>query len=220
MSTATLKPIPPKPDRDPRDSWLSVTQIIKIAGLTPWPVVSLDMVRRGVESGLDERQLRYVLQGVYPEVLQAKAELGSTVHQAVQDIEERSSIEPWWEGLDIEPYVKAYLKFREDTQYRATSVEKKVYNESYQYHGTYDSEGLLGGKFEAILDVKTTVKMGPEVAYQLAGYEGCLPTNPKRLRIGVQLKKDATYSLHEYKDRNDSKVFLAALTVAQAKGKS
>ena len=212
----TEQQVETKPKRDPRDNWLSVTRVLKLAGLSPWTEVELDQLRRGVEHGLDERRLRYILSGVYPEVLAAKADVGHNVHQAIADIE-HGLTEAWWEDETWTPYVTAYLKFREESHYKATLVEYRVYHESYPYRGDLDSLGMLNGKIEALIDVKTTVAMDPTIAYQLAGYEGCLPANPKRVRLGLQLKYDGDYQVHEYKDRNDHKILLAALTVATIK---
>lgn len=205
----------PKPERDERDSWLSVTTILKLAGLSPWQDVTLEMLRRGVEYGLDERKLRYVLQGVDPVVLDRKAELGKMVHQACQDIE-HGMTEPWWDGLDITPYVEAYLRFKQETGYVAAATEEQVFNEAYRFRGTLDSRGTMG-EIEALLDIKTIVQMGGHLAYQLAGYELALPANPRRYRFGLQLKKDGSYQLHSYTGRQDGQIFLAALAVAQAK---
>ena len=206
-----------KPARDPREDWLSVTKILKLAGLSPWRDVSLEELRRGVEHGLDERRVHYILSGVYPEVLEAKREAGSNTHLAIRDIE--SGIEEaWWEGEPWQPFVSAYQRFKAETNYTATLVEYKVFHDTYQYKGTFDSLGMFnGGKTEALIDVKTSSTMDPSMGYQLAGYDAALPTNPKRLRLGLQLKNDGTYQVHEYKDKNDSKIFLAALTVATVK---
>lgn len=204
------------PEKDPRDSWLSVTRILKLAGLSPWQDVALEMLRRGTEHGLTDRQLRYILQGVNPDVLDRKAELGQMVHQACQDIE-NGMTEAWWSDFDFAPYVASYQRFKQETGYKATATEQKVYNDTYRYRGTLDSVGTMGA-VDAILDIKTVVQMAADLPYQLAGYDLCLPPNPRRYRFGVQLKPDGTYAMHAYKDRNDSQIFLAAVAVAHAKG--
>ena len=203
--------------RDPRESWPSVTRILKAAGLSPWLDVDLDMLRRATEYRLSERVLRYILTGVYPEMLDAKRELGSMVHLAIRDIEHGIQ-DPWWEDEPWTAYVDAYLQFKEETHYTASLTEHRVYNDSYQYRGDLDSLGMLDGKVEALIDIKTVLDMDRAIGYQLAGYDGCLPANPKRVRLGLQLKKDGSYQIHPYNDRNDLKVFLAALVVANAKG--
>lgn len=208
---------PAKDARDPRLDWPSVTQILKIAGLSPWQDVTLDMIRRGLKSGVNELQLRYILQGVKPEVLDAKAELGTNVHLAIHDIETGLSVR-WWEGESYEPYIAAYLKFREECSFQAAALEEKVFNNTYQYNGRLDARGSMG-KFKVLLDVKTTSIMPEDLAYQLAGYDLCLEPDPKRLRFGLQLKPDGKYTLHEYKNRkDDEKVFFAALLIAKTKG--
>jgi len=204
------------PERDAREDWLSVTQILKLAGLSPWMDIDLDLLRRGVELGLDERRLRYLLNGVDPEILERKRERGVNVHMAIADIEHGLD-EAWWAGESWEPYVIAYQRFKAETKYTASLIEHRVYNETYQYRGDLDSLGMLDGKVEALIDVKTTVQMDPTIAFQLSGYAGALPPNPKRLRLGLQLMKDGTYKIHEYKNRNDNAIFLAALTVARVK---
>ena len=201
---------------DPRDAWPSVTRILKAAGLSPWQDVTLEQLRRGVQHGLDERKLRYILQGVDPAVLDAKAELGKMAHLAVEDIE-RGMTEAWWADSEIAPYAAAYLKFKSEMDYRAAAVELRVYNDAYHYQGTLDSWGQMG-EAEVVVDIKTTVAMPADLPYQLAGYDLCLAANPKRSRWGVQLKPDGTYRLNEYAGRNDAKIFLAAVAIAHTKG--
>jgi hypothetical protein len=202
-------------ERDPRTAWPSVTRILKLAGLSTWQDVTLDQVRRATEHRIPERTLAYLVQGVYPEVLERKRELGSNVHLACQDLER--GIEPWWDGMDIAPYVEAYRRFRSENEFRPTAWEQQVYNDTYKYKGRYDTLGMVG-TYEVLIDLKTTVQMAGELPYQLAAYDLCLNSNPKRLRWGVQLRKDGAYQLHEYKDRNDSRIFLAAVAIANAKG--
>ncbi|HEY6383446.1 MAG TPA: hypothetical protein VIY07_16790, partial [Pseudolabrys sp.] len=126
-------------------------------------------------------------------------------------------MEPWWADLPEAPYVAGWQRFLTDTGFAPHLWEQPVYNDTYQYKGRYDVLGTVSNH-EALIDIKTTVQMAPSLGYQLAGYDLCLPPNPKRIRWGVQLKKDGGYQLHEYGNRNDHKIFLAASTVAQTKG--
>lgn len=214
MSTAT--PVETQPERDPREDWLSVTRVLQLAGLTPWKEVDLDLLRRGTELGLKDWDLRYLINGADPNAVEAKREIGIYTHQAIADIE-RGMTEPWWEGDRWEMFISAYQRFKSELHYQASLIEHRVYNETYQYRGDLDSVGMLNGKTEALIDVKTALTMDASMGYQLAGYDACLPANPKRLRLGLQLFKDGSYKVHEYKDKNDLKVFLAALIVATIK---
>ena len=68
----------------------------------------------------------------------------------------------------------------------------------------------------AIIDIKTTAAMNPVTALQLAAYQEAYNAGRKEKaqeRWAVQLRKDGTYRLHQYKDRADLSVFLACVQI-------
>jgi len=108
---------------------------------------------------------------------------------------------------ELQGYLDAWGAFTSDTGFLSTEIEKPLASELYRFAGTPDHIGKLNGK-EAVIDAKTGV-IYPHVGLQLAGYE-ILATRPLK-RFGLQLKEDGRYSLKEFRDRQDSQIFKAAL---------
>jgi hypothetical protein len=135
---------------------------------------------------------------------------GTYVHKAVHlyDTDELDE-----ERLDpvLVPYLTGWKKFLKESNFVVIDSEVRLNNG--QFTGKPDKVGLLNG-LPAILDNKSG-SIEPWVALQLAGYE-ILKGSPHK-RIAVRLKPDGTYSLKEFKDRQDRQIFLAALACYQWK---
>ena len=108
-------------------------------------------------------------------------------------------------------YLAAWRRFRADTGFVPATIEERVYHPIYRFGGTLDRRGSLSGH-PAILDLKTPVAKSPATGIQLAAYALCFP-EPHR-RYAVHLRANGTYSLHEFQDLLDGRLFLAALSVA------
>lgn len=139
---------------------------------------------------------------------------GQHVHEACMfvDDDDLDSTDP-----SYAPYVAAYDAFLRDAKPQWAYIEQRVCDPVCGYAGTFDRVGFLNGNW-ALLDLKT----GDEAAWhgpQTAAYARLVPTanGLKPKRFGLYLRKDGTYRLQPFPDRNDEKVFLAALTVAQFK---
>jgi len=135
------------------------------------------------------------------------AERGQAVHEACwyydqDDLDEDSLDE------EIKPYVAAYRKFREESNIEIVEIETPRVG----FHGKIAFAGRpdrivrvpLGRRWSlpSPLDIKTTVDMAPAVGVQLAGYAELLGTAGGILGqylLGLQLKEDGTYRLHEYR---------------------
>jgi hypothetical protein len=134
---------------------------------------------------------------------------GSYVHQArhLYDMDELDE-----ESLDtvLVPYLEGWKKFRRESNFVVIDSEVRLYNG--QFTGKPDAVGLLNA-LPTIVDTKSNIE--PWVALQLAGYEILKGTPHKR--IAVRLKPDGTYSVKEFKDRQDRQIFLAALACYQWK---
>ena len=130
---------------------------------------------------------------------------GTAVHLACQYLDE-GCLDEATVAEEIRPYLAAYQRFRAEViTGEWTAIEQPVYHETLRYRGTPDR---VFGSW--LYDIKT----GGPLAWhgpQLAAYAACLPEITRR--IGLYLSVDGGYNLVEYKDRDDWKVFQAALTV-------
>ena len=136
-------------------------------------------------------------------------ERGSFVHKIIQwhlsgELDE-ATIDP-----ALQPYFDAWRRFEQEAGYVSDACEKVMASEFYKFAGTVDHIGHLNGYY-CILDVKTGA-LSPATAIQMGGYE-ILMKSPGIRRFGLRLMDTGKYSLKEYKDRQDSKIFLAALSV-------
>lgn len=155
-------------------------------------------------------------------VLEAARKRGELVHKWTEWID-RGEIdgcrgpngEPWPE--DIGPYLNAWEGFKRHNKVEITAIEEYVKNDLYRYDGTLDRLAIIDGG-RALLDIKCVYALHHTTALQTAGYAACYPDGPEPLdRYAVQLKRDGTYALQQYKDRQDLPRFLAAVSVAHYK---
>lgn len=125
---------------------------------------------------------------------------GAEVHELCEMLD--YSVEP--EELDISPdlvgYVNAYLTFLRDYRPEWEYVEKQV--STIDYAGRVDRIGIIDGK-RTIVDIKTTATMGRlsrlALLFQLYLYKEAVVFTtelPVKALMGVQLKKDGTYTVH------------------------
>lgn len=131
---------------------------------------------------------------------------GTAVHELCEAID--CGVDP--EDLDIEPelvgYVNAYLAFLRDWRPEWTWIEKPVH--TLDYAGRIDRVGVIAGQ-TAIVDFKTTGTMDRlsrlALLFQLFFYRDAYMFSVYRdgkapsLLMGVQLKKDGTYTVHDTK---------------------
>ena len=138
---------------------------------------------------------------------------GTAVHEAV-----RSFTETGMASADevTAPFFDAYLDFQMEAGFTVDASEERHCDPLLGYAGTLD----LRGRFQQfhdgtdLIDIKTG-SLPSWVGYQTAAYARLL-TPPVR-RWALHLRADGTYRLLSLVGRWDAKVFLAALTVAQAK---
>lgn len=143
------------------------------------------------------------------------ANKGTAIHKAVELFENDDLDE---DSLDdeIKPYLGAWIKFKLETDWRTAQTELQVHGIGYA--GIVDLVGSLNEE-PAIIDLKSGSVVSPWWGLQLAAYVNAIEIEVDLLpqRYALQLKNDGTYKLHEYKDRNDIRVFNAALTIANWK---
>lgn len=129
---------------------------------------------------------------------------GTEVHELCEMLD--CGVEP--EELDIAPelvgYINAYLAFLRDYRPEWEYIEKPVY--CLDYAGRIDRVGTIDGQ-AAIVDIKTTASMDRlsriSLLLQLFLYREAFnysvadPGPAVKTLMGVQLKKDGTYTVHD-----------------------
>jgi len=136
---------------------------------------------------------------------------GSALHVATALLDE-GDLDP--ESVDpaIEARLRQYDRWKQETRPDILAIEEPVENTLYRFCGTLDRRIRINGH-EGILDIKGP-SAAPWQALQVAAYAACFATPMKRWTLHLS---DDGYKLIEHADRNDWKVFLAALTVANWK---
>lgn len=142
-------------------------------------------------------------------------ERGKAVHLATQLLDEDDLD---WDSLDpsLEGYVRAYERFKTESGFVPVLIEERVYNPVSMYAGTLDRTGYFSNiKNKTLIDIKSGAPE-PWAAIQTAAYEHCLLQ--RFSRHALQLKPDGTYRLSpQYRDPNDIKLFLSALSIVHWK---
>ena len=136
---------------------------------------------------------------------------GTKVHQAIRLYDEGELDEDALDAVLV-PYLAAWRRFLADGQVEIDASEVQLASPVYGFAGTIDKLARIGGRGVAILDIKTSRTPARWWGLQLAGYH-ILQGEVGRRRYTVQLLDDGSYRLHEYKDREDRAVFLAAVAV-------
>lgn len=161
--------------------------------------------------------------GVPADVLQRKAEIGDAVHYACE-LDDQQDLEDSSLPAEIQGYVFAWRRFKEETGFESEYAEHRVVSRAYRFAGTLDRIGrfhrlrTISPKTRALLDIKTTYDILPSCGPQLAAYacawnEGVPKAEKVERRFIVQLKADRTYRLEEFRDPTDLSVFLSAATI-------
>jgi hypothetical protein len=139
---------------------------------------------------------------------------GTAVHTATQYLDEGDLD---WDTLgdEVRPYVEQYQRWKEECRPTIHRIELEVKYPSLGYAGRLD-RCLTINRRDGVLDIKCGGP-APWHGVQLAGYSMALgwsvPTGA--LARWVLYLNPNGYKLVECKDRNDYKVWKAALTIAQ-----
>lgn len=138
---------------------------------------------------------RFLSREVYQDIQQYRldnaAGRGTRVHKATEQLDRLGDCEV---DMEIEPYVRAYIKFRQEHSCEWTGIEKPCVNEQLRYAGTMDRIGMLDGQ-KAILDIKAQSSThAPLVKAQLNGYALC-QSEPHELYC-LQLMNTGKYRLY------------------------
>lgn len=161
---------------------------------------------------------RFISREVYGEIAQFRldraASRGSKVHKLTEALDKYGEIEADAESL---PYIKAYLKFRQEHTVEWEEIEAARYHPDRLYAGTIDRRGRVDGK-RCIVDFKTSYRVHKplyEAAQNL--YRMTYPPDSFDALYILHLKPDETYKLIELPIRDD--LALACLTLHQATAK-
>ena len=155
---------------------------------------------------------------IKPEVLEHAEKRGTAVHAACHYLDEGdldwATVSP-----EIEPYVRAWERFKKETGVELIEIEKPRYHAALGFAGTLDRVARFGGN-SGIIDLKS-YKPDAVTGVQLAAYSylvyGSQAAFAPPKRWGLWLKDDGKYQLTEYMDRGDEAVFMACLTICKFK---
>lgn len=154
-------------------------------------------------------------EGVDPETLRLKAELGHAVHSCIEfliddDLDE-SSIDLSWQ-----PYIDAWKYWRSVYQPKFLHTELRLGCELFC--GTVDCICEINGEI-FVIDWKTTDKLLKTVGPQTAAYELLARDFEKRKsmlnRAALQLKPNGQFVFERFTDINDYAIFEHLLIVNQ-----
>jgi hypothetical protein len=137
------------------------------------------------------------------------AERGRHVHKACH-LWRQGTLDEETVDETIMPYLDGFKKFVTQSGFIILESEIKLYSEIYDFAGTVDIIGHFPDEdFFSIIDIKSGATLQRWVALQTAAYH-ILWDDPTAKRFALQLFPTSRYRLHEYKDRNDRNIYLAA----------
>lgn len=148
-------------------------------------------------------------------ILSHKAEIGTAAHAACHFFDE-SDLEWSTVDLEVEPYVRAWEKFRRETDFEPRLIEHRGISEidGMRYGFTVDREGLFNGR-PTVCELKCTA--GEEISWpiQLAAYELALRKldGTARARLVIHLRPNGCYSLINFTDIKDYQIWKCALSL-------
>ena len=174
--------------------WPSVSQILKEFGL-----LNLD--------------------GIQPDILEAKRNLGVRVHAATVLLDSGELDEEHFNATFPEciPYLEGYRKFRIIEKLNVLHKEERLFSKKWKFHGCPDEVAVreLDGR-NVIVDYKTSWKVYPATACQLEAYR-ILVEECRGIKIAgvysLMLKPNGTYDFKESKEPGAKIDFLHALSL-------
>lgn len=165
---------------------------------------------------------------VPPHTLEAKRRFGQDVHLGCE-LDDLGELDEENTEPRIMQCVRAWQKFKRDTEAVVHATEQKLYHPTLMFAGTLDGmlELTYGPKRERglwLIDRKTGVEAHASYGVQTAGYE-CLsraqpaafPNSYPMRRGTVHLFDDGRYRLHPCTNPNDEAAFRACLAIFQWK---
>ena len=214
-STAKTKPIPTKRNGlyylqigNSQKKFISVTEIGKTIdkpGLNYWKM------QQATRIALDDPSLNeQEVMGKVGEISRKAASRGRTIHSLTEAADVEGSLittETIWP--EIRNYLKAFNKFKTDTNIKLLYNEQIVYNSKEGYAGQLDRIYDIDGKV-VLADIKTGKEFYRDHALQTSAYKNCTHLYHKNKSIEVMpqidqmlivlLMEDGTYGVKEMPD--------------------
>lgn len=203
----------------------SVTQIISGMGLDGFdPRDRADLKYINSLEG-EDRELAIAVSSERVQTIIAAGQFGTACHVATE-LWDNGTLDTATIAGAIMPYLEAWKKFREDSDFTPIIIERRLYHPTYKVPGTIDRVGPLFDKM-SIVDIKTSAQSPVYLGLQTAAYKEIYNSNPNikdsynkaKKRYGVLLKPDGTYRLEECKDKSDWNAFLSAWALCNWKRK-
>jgi hypothetical protein len=151
-------------------------------------------------------------------VMERASSLGRAVHSLIE-LDIAGTLDE--DALDdsFRPYLTSWRQFRAQSGFVPVLSEARVHSVRYGFAGTLDLLGAMNGRL-TLIDAKRTAQVPRSAGPQTAGYEIAL-----RESRSVMIKESgsvARFALHlmperwqlvPFRDPNDKRVFLSALTI-------
>ena len=166
--------------------WIpSLTQVLKLTGLSDY-------------SGIDE------------DVLQRAAERGTKVHELAATFNRYGDLDPSWVDEETQPYIEAYFAFLKETGFKPdpewTEVPMIASIAGFLVGVTPDCHGILRAN-KCIIELKATASKQDSWSIQTAIQEASIYRSNRCGRVrrySLMLMKDARYLLSdEYTNHED-----------------
>jgi len=156
--------------------------------------------------------------------LEAACLFGTAAHRATA-LSDKGTLDEEALDTNLRPYLDGWQLFCQEYGFVAEFIEEPMYSKIYRVAGTPDRIGKWRIDESIVIpDIKTSFDFSPANAIQLAGYELIFKEQLKKKhkikRLSILLNCEGTYKIQEYKDKNDTNIFIAALAVYNWKGKN
>lgn len=142
------------------------------------------------------------------------AERGTYIHSVLEAIDKNPTKTVEYVP-DVNGYVEAWERFKRESGITFLEIEQKVFSSKFQYAGTIDRIGNLGGQI-TIIDIKTGAFQHWH-SLQTAAYELLADRNEDVLRACVYLEKSGKFKMICNKGAVNTDTFLHALAICQWK---
>ncbi len=162
---------------------------------------------------------------VPPSRLEAACKFGTAVHRATE-LWDKLTLDEITLDPHLRPYLDGWILFCKDFGFTSSVIEVSMCSKIYRFAGTPDRLGNWNKDDSIIIpDIKTSFELSPATKIQLAGYDLMVKENApnkkiRTTRLSVLLNEKGTYKLEIYKDKNDTNIFIAALSVYNWKGRN
>jgi hypothetical protein len=154
------------------------------------------------------------------QAIDLKRDLGTTLHTDAHAYDDDDLL---WETVDprVEPYLRAWATFRENTGARPLTRERRLFHPLYGYAGTLDGIFVLRNGRIVLVDIKTGDPLDSGCQFQTAAYLEAFKAEHKEQLIherwAVRLTPDhaVPYRITPYADWQDFarfQCFLATYT--------